>query len=745
MAFFLAGFGLLLHVLFWGVGLSLLITPRRWRLGWPALCAPAGLALQSAVVWFGARTNVEGAEVYAVWCEVIPVALLGLALYLRRENPPRRLFRELKAWQGVGLLMVVALNVLLIPFAVSSKILTSSSLGSCDAADYAAGARVFLEFSRLDRSGFMGLTEVVRLHSVDNFFDHWVRLNHFTPSALLAFHSAIFDYRPYELVSVATAVFVALSLPTVFWFARSTFRFGSAASGMIAALYGFSPLLWYAVYNAAMSQLLAALAVALLNGLAIVAWRERARGWQLLKWSGLFAVAYWLIMGAYNFIVVVCLVPAFAFVALEVLQTRMREMRYLGVWLASVLLPLVAVGLIFTQRTLGLIERFVLFQEYDFGWKIPALTPEAWLGFVGSASLHALPDILRWPVLGLIVLLSIIAYFAAFRGEKEKKLLLACASLPICAGYLFLYVRGELRGTNASYDAYKLLCVFLPGILAASMYWLTLFRLRAPAVRAIAAIFAIMILAFNAYSARLFVRRMEIPPLLVGRALADLRQLEREPEVTSLNLLIDDFWSRLWANAMLLHKAQYFPSFTYEGRRNTALKGQWDLCGGIIHYRNNEVVTDFPVARPYSLLDTRAKNYLRIHEDAGWYDPEVLTRSGRRWRWTRGDAKIRFENPREAAQPLLLKLSVRALLPRDLQIWYNGSKVETFAVDADLRTVKLPKIMIAPGQTMLELRSSQPPVSPGPGDERKLGFAVYDIEIEFANGSSSSAGATAKL
>ncbi len=49
MIFFLAGFGLLLHIFIWGAGLSLLITPRAWlRHAW--LFAPAcGLALQSAV------------------------------------------------------------------------------------------------------------------------------------------------------------------------------------------------------------------------------------------------------------------------------------------------------------------------------------------------------------------------------------------------------------------------------------------------------------------------------------------------------------------------------------------------------------------------------------------------------------------------------------------------------------------------------------------------------------------------
>ena len=47
-----------------------------------------------------------------------------------------------------------------------------------------------MEFAKYDREGFLGLTEVVRVASVDNFFDYWLRLNHFTPSALIALNGS---------------------------------------------------------------------------------------------------------------------------------------------------------------------------------------------------------------------------------------------------------------------------------------------------------------------------------------------------------------------------------------------------------------------------------------------------------------------------------------------------------------------------------------------------------------------------
>lgn len=726
MVFFSAGFGLLLHFLISGAGLALLITPRRWRAAWPALCAPCGIGLQSAVVWFGALSGFNGTQVYGLWSLILPAILLGFGLWRARKSG-RRLWTELKQWQGTGFVMLVVLNVLLIPFAVSSKVLTSSSLGSCDAADYAAGARVLLEFSKSDRGGFMGLTEVVQLHSVDNFFDHWIRLNHFTPSALVALNAAVFSSQPYELISVMTAVFVALSLPTVFWLSRATFRYGPMASIWITIVYGLSPLVWYAVYHVAMSQLLAAMAIALLTGAAIEIWREGASWRCIARWSGLLAVAYWLIMGAYNFIVIVCLVPAIAYIGAVALWRR--DWAKFGRWIAGVLLPLAVVAVVFTQRTLGLVERFLLFQQYDFGWKIPALTPEGWFGLIGSTSLGGLPVVTRW-ILGLLLIGLLLAAMIRATWERRISALLACAvTVPILVGYVFLQVRAVVHGTNASYDAYKLLCVFYPGFLGGIAYWLTLANRPSRWMRGVVILCALTVLAFNGYAAQRFLRRMQSPPLLVDRPLAQLQRLESAPEVTSVNLLIGDFWARLWANSFLLRKAQYFPTYTYEGRRNTALKGEWDLLGGVIGVRVPNQSEDLRLSAPYSLVNTNDPSFLRLHAGDGWYDQEVIARVGSHWRWTKGDATIVVENPHATALRVALRCSLRSLVDRDLQIWVNGQKVRSANVGTQLRTLRIADIELPPGNSLIELKSTLPPVSPGPNDSRKLGFAAYAIEF----------------
>lgn len=726
MLYFAAAFGLMLHMLFWGAGPALLIMPRPYRRYWALLIAPAGVALQSAVVWLGAYANLPGTDSYARWAAVIPAGILAWAL----ASAPRRLhlWSGLRCMWGVGLTMIFALGMMVLPLPSASARLTTASLGSCDAADYAAGARVLKEFARSDRTGFIGHTEVVRVQSVDNFYDFWLRLNHFTPSALIALNGSVLGLQPHQLIGIATAVLLVLAMPLVFWLARDGLRLGPLASGIVALLYGLGPLNLYAVYHVAMGQLLAAQAIALVTWAGVAIWREGASWRRAWAWAGVLFIAYWMILGSYNFILTVCLVSAVAFAGgLAAWQGRERVfVRWLGLMLA----PLAACGLVFAERVLGLMERFRLFRQYDFGWRIPAFSPEQWWGLVTGSSLGGYEPRLRL-LFSLALLAALI--WALYRGRHRRPAavsLVFCLTVPVFTGYAYLEIRGATLGTNASYDAYKLFSVFYPGILAALCYWFVLgARNTAGAMRLGAVALAALVLAGNAFGVRRFQVRMQHPPLLVDESLFRLQSIERMARVDSINMLIPDFWSRIWANAFLLRKPQYFSLHTYEGRLNTTLKGGWDLLGGVIDVMPSRPEDRIEVNAFYSLTDTRSPDFLRAQFGAGWYELEQLPQNPIRWRWSRGDAEVILENPQ--ARPLVVRcrLLLRSVVPRDLQVWTEGRMLSSQQIGTKLETIWLPDITVPPGRNVLALRSSQPAVNPGPGDERLLGFGIYEFDV----------------
>lgn len=725
MAFFLVAFGLLLHVLFWGTGLALLATPSRWRHCWPVFCAPAGLALQSATVWAGAYAGLPGTNAYGRISLVLPLALLGLGLW-RRGGGAGRAFARLG---GLWIVMAATLTLLVFPLSRASRELTTNSLGSCDAADYAAGARVLQEFAHGDRGGFLGLTEVVKVASVDNFYDFWLRLNHFTPSALIALNDAVFGLAPYQVTGLLTAVLLVLSLPLAFWMARAVLGYPASVSLWITAIYGLSPLTWYAVAHVAMSQLIAAQAIALVTWAGVALWRGPLSWRRGLGMSAILFIAYWLILGSYNFILLVCLVPVIAYAGGHAVLTG--AWRRLAHWAGMMAAPLLVCGGIFLERVLGLAERFTLFRQFDFGWRIPALSPEGWLGGVQGTEFEPLGLWVRWSLSLVLVGLLLVALGRDSRRRGRAAYCAVSLTLPILVGYAYLEARGAMLGTNASYDAYKLFAVFYPGLLAGFCYWTHLLRSRRGILRVAAGIFMVLVTVANFSSAQGFVARMKSPPWTVDAKLVELGRIEQMPEVGSVNVRIPDMWGRLWANALLLRKPQYFYWHTYEGRRDTFLRGDWDLNGGLIQTflpgQGSARLND-----RLALLDTHSPFFVRPRNGEGWYDLEYEPHTGNRWRWAGAAAQVTLEANSQPLRTTWRLRRVHSLAPRDLQFWIAGQLVSTQSVGTGFTDLVVPDVMIPAGGAVLELRTSAPLVVP-PGDSRPLGVQIFGIEITVAD------------
>lgn len=725
MIHYLVAFGLLLHVWLWGAGLAIVAMPWRWRRFWPVLVFPAGFALQSAIVWFGAWANLPGTQSYALWTEPLPLVLIAFGL---RRRGWRGCWADLSRFGVLGAIVVGGLALLVLPLALASRGLTTISLGSNDAADYAAGARVLLEFAHSDRMGFLGLTEVVRLHSVDNFFDHWLRLNHFTPSALMAFNGAVLDCAPHEIVGLMTSVMLVGTLPLVFWVARAIVGYSGGASLVMAALYGLSPVTWYAVAHVSPGQMLAAQAIALITWAGVALWRRRLTWSRALQFGGVLALGYWLLLGAYNFMLLVCLVPSVAYAGSLVLGSG--EWRRFGLWLAAMIAPLLLCALLFADRVAGLAERFLLLRAYDFGWRIPALGPEGWLGMVQG------PDLAPWSWGGLRWLLAFVVLvmlgWSLLRGWRQRRRavwIVMCLTVPVLLGYAFLEARGARLGTNASYDAYKLFASFFALLLPAFCWWVTLRRSHRLYEWLGVAGIAAGVIAFNLIACGMFVFALARPPLMVDGELRQLRRIEAMADVQSVNLMVPDMWSRLWANAFLLRKAQYFPTHTYEGRRNTPLRGDWDLEGGRISLLLRDDARRQITPR-FALVNARDGHFVRLVPGPGWHAEESLPGGTVRWQWTDTEARIEVDNPQGRPLRLAGRIDGHAWGARQVSFALAGAdSVGNVEIGAARMRTALPTVTVPPGHSTLVLRSVEPATVAGPGDPRRLALCVFRLEF----------------
>ena len=723
MIHYVVAFGLLLHVMFWGAGAAMLLMPQRWARFWPVLIVPAGIAVQSAVVWLGAHLGLRGTNNYAWATLVLPAALLFFATMRRGIC---RAYEDLGRSALVWPLVAASLALLVLPVAIASHSLTTVSLGSCDAADYAAGARVLMEFAASDRAGFIGQTEVVRVLSVDNFFDYWTQLNHFTPAALMALNGSVLDCAPHEIATLMTAVLLAGAVPVVFWVSRVVFGYSGGVSLIVSALFGISPIMWYAVAHVSPGQLIAAQGIALLTWAGVALWRGRLTRARVVRFGGVLLVGYWLILGSYNFIVVVALVPSVAYAGGFALWRR--SWRRFGCWLGMMLVPLIACILFGWTRVAGLLERFTLLQTFDFGWRIPVLTAEGWLGMVRGGDLEPWSEWgARWILSAGAVGLLVWAFLRAGAQRRRSVWVPLAVSLPVLAGYLFLQARGAKLETNASYDAYKLFAVFYPLLLPAFCWWVTLRRSRRLHEWLMVCVVAGVVIVFNLVACGMFIWKLSRPALIVDGELRQLRKIEAMPDVTSVNLLIPDMWSRLWANSFLLRKEQYFQTHTYEGRRDTPLRGDWDLEGGPVAIMlpgdaRREITSRF------ALVNTRDPLFVRAEPADGWHAPERAPQT-EWWQWTAGEATIRLSNPQDRYLALHCTLDGWSPVERRLSLIRAGGEPRPWIRVEEQRALRtLPVLGVPTGESMLVLRTDEPPYF-SPDDPRPLGVSVFRFRI----------------
>lgn len=718
---------LLLHVALWGAGAAMLVMPRPWVRFWPVLVLPLGLALQSVVVWAGAWAGLQGTDAHARVSLLVPLLLLAAGL---RRVGWRLATADLRRVRAVAAITVGGLLLLASPLVILGGRPTTVSLGSCDAADYAAGARVLQEFARSDRTGFLGLTEVVRVQSVDNFPDYWLRLNHFTPSALIALNGSVLGLAPHELTTLVTALALVGIVPLVFWLARATFGFGGGISLALAALAAVNPVLWYAVAHVAPGQLLAAQACALFAWAGVALWRGRLTWRRAAAFLPLLAAGYALVLGSYNFLLLVCLAPPAALAFFSALRTT-RWTRF-GGWLAAMLAPLVVSGALFAERVAGLAERLSLLRTYDFGWPIPALTPEGWFGLVLAPDLEPLPwPPLRWALAALFAGLLVYVHARGAAWRTPAGWLALVLPAPVLAGYAFLQVRGAWLGTNASYDAYKLFAVFLPVLLPACARCIVLLRIGGLGERRLVMAAVALVVMGNLAACGGFIARLSQAPLRVEPDLVALRRIEAMDDVRAVNLLVPDMWSRLWAHVFLLRKGQYFATHTYEARRDTPLRGDWTLEGGVVGADpggdGRRVLSN-----RFTLVRATGPGGLRVTQADGWHGLESATGSGDRWEWTGREAVLVLENPRGRPLQATLKLDARAHGARQVE-WVDaaGERIGAPVRLGETRTVvDLGPITLPPGTSRWMLRSLEPALRASPTDPRMIALCVHRLRVE---------------
>jgi hypothetical protein len=302
---------------------------------------------------------------------------------------------------------------------------------------------------------------------------------------------------------------------------------------------------------------------------------------------------------------------------------------------------------------------------------------------------------------------------------------------PVVAGYALLQVRGAWSDTNASYDAYKLLAVFYPLVLPVLWSWAALRQGGGPLRWFSVSALVVVLLAGGALASARILAALAHAPLRVTPELAALRAAEDRPELAAgLNLLVPDMWSRLWANAFLLRRPQYFETHTYEARRDTPLRGAWDLQGGVVGAGSPEQGRR-ELSPRFALVPAGS---LRAVAATGWFPVEQGPAGGRPWQWIGPEAEVEVRNAGAAAVPVTFTLQARGWGARTLTLRpADGSAPGPALPLGETETALVWRGLVAPpGVSRWVFASAEPARPAGGEDPRALAVQVFRLTVNAA-------------
>ena len=710
-----------------GLGLTLVLCPEGLRKHALFLSPMVGYCYLTLVGWLCYNLNLKGTDAYGSALLILPLVVLYYALTTgaRQTAEHHKLINvELIAPIAVG---VIAFIIISIPSIVSVDALTSTSFGNADIAGYTSSARYLKEFARSDTVGFLG--------DKTNEF-RYVPHIYFGPCFATALPSSLFSLETYKLQNIGIHVFFLFGVLLLYSLAREGFRYNRYSAIMVIVLYGLSPIMYYTAYQGFQGQIIGtslAMCLILLHHKAI---ENCKRISDYYSYVPLVVLLTWGVLITYRHMLPLIYVPLACYVLVVGLCERSRVSAFN--WVLFLLMTVATASLLSPSRVMSLPVYLIAQGNFPVGWHIPLIALDAVFGLTfNDVSLQGHMNLARITVSVLLGVLTVAGYVVVYKKDRKLFLLAASSVLPILLGYVILAFPDRTGSGWGGYRSYKLLSFFLPQVLLGV---LIVFRnlqfARKDRTYYFLPLALAVLLACSMVSCYAIVQHMSKTRLVVSKDLADLRRVESDPRVESVNILRSDFWETLWRANFLMRKQLYFETTTYYDYTASRLDGQWDLRS--IHGSSNDIihVTGFGKVKTGNEPDAIAVNpsyvlervgalstTLRARFEQGWYNSEGT----HIWSGESGDnSSIVLQCPKDK---LAIDLQAK-YWPLDrnnrLSIYLNGSKITDCSGNDSCRADGM---ILSAGQNVLVFKTALPPTVPSSADPRRLGYAFTSLDI----------------
>lgn len=547
-----------------GIGLTLLTCPNSLKKYALFLSPMVGYSYLTLFGWYCYSLNVGGTDVYALTILLPPAIFLYFAYKSGK-------YEKLLDSKSIAPLIIGIIIFLIISIPLLTKIdmLTSISIGNNDIADSASISTFLKEFTRSDTVGFLGQS---------GFFKWQADQAIFGGSLSTAFAGSLFSLETYQLQSMSIHIFFFFSIPLFFALAQESFGYNYYAATGIMVLYGLSPIMYYTIYNGFQGQIIAtglALCILLLNLQVINNSKKFSDYFSYIPLAVLFN---WGISLTYPHMLPFIYIPLICYQLILVLHSK--SFSNIFYWISFVILTLIVVVILSPFRAKALVSYLFQMANVQAGWYMPLFSPDAIFGIMVSnmAALRPHSGFIRIILSIPLLLIMALGFLNAYRTDRKLFLFSGVSLVVVIVGYTILSFTGKTEVGWGGYKSYKLISFFLPLILLSS---LSLFRnmnfTGKYRINYLLPFSLVILILCNVYSISKVTKQVVKRNRMVDSDMADLRKIESNNLVKSINILGTDPWDILWEVNFLMRKKLYFETSTYGGRTASNLDGEWNL------------------------------------------------------------------------------------------------------------------------------------------------------------------------
>lgn len=545
-----------------GMGVTILFTPKNLKRYALLLSPLVGYCYLTLIGWYCYILNLSGTDTYGLIIIFPPIIFLYLGLKKAKAKvfESKRLFyTEFIAPLIVG---IFCFSLISLPFYTNLNGLTSIAIGNNDIASYASNATYLKEFPRsstvgaLEQLGFKSTVEPV-----------------FGAFLSTAFPSSLFSLETYQIQNLSISVFFLFSILLVFVLARKLFGYDPYPAIAAAVLYGLNPIMYYTVYQGFQSQVIAtglALCVFLLYFHALNDCKAVSDYYSYLPLAILFN---WGISLTYPHMLIFIYAPLVAYLLLISIHNRSISLALR--WASFVMVVFLVSFVLSPHRGRLLVSYLFLMAKVDAGWYMPWFSPDIVFGIpLNEIYLHS--GFERTVVSIPLVFFIILGFFNIHKTEWRPILFAGSSLSVILVGYTLLSYMGKAEVGWGGYKSYKFLSFFLPLMILSSLNLFSKIQLTSINRMSYLLTFILTILiGLNVLSAYKNSSAVKKNHREVSRDVADLKKIQKDPLVTSINILETDWWDIMWEANFLMRKKLYFKTPTYYSASN--LDGEWDL------------------------------------------------------------------------------------------------------------------------------------------------------------------------